>query len=118
MTAAEALKHKWIQTQVVGADAIERRIAVARGSDRHQTFRKYLAMKKLKKAALSEIATHLTQAEVGSLGEIFHSIDRNNDGLMTLSELDNALAHGQFVNGECYHRSHLLLSHFNFPCSV
>jgi hypothetical protein len=29
MTAAEALKHKWIQMQVVGADAIERRIAVA-----------------------------------------------------------------------------------------
>jgi hypothetical protein len=33
MTAAEALKHKWIQTQVVGADAIESRIAVPRGSE-------------------------------------------------------------------------------------
>lgn len=97
LTAAQALKHKWIQTQVAGADAIERRISVARGSDRHETFRKYLAMKKLKKAALSEIATHLTQAEVGCLGEIFHEIDKDEDGLMSLSDLDNALVHGKFV---------------------
>ncbi len=41
-----------------GADEIERRISVARSGGRHETFRKYLAMKKLKKAALSEIANH------------------------------------------------------------
>jgi Ca2+-binding EF-hand superfamily protein len=54
-------------------------------------------MKKLKKAALSAIATHLTQAEVGSLGAIFHEIDKDEDGLMSLSDLDNALVHGKFV---------------------
>jgi calcium-dependent protein kinase len=97
LTAAEALKHNWIQTQVAGADLIECRINVARGSVRHETFRKYLAMKKLKKAALSAIATHLTQAEVGSLGAIFHEIDKDEDGLMSLSDLDTALAHGKPV---------------------
>jgi calcium-dependent protein kinase len=109
LTAAQALKHNWIQTQVAGADAIERRINVARGSGRHETFRKYLAMKKLKKAALSEIATHLTQAEVGSLGEIFHEIDNDEDGLMSLSDLDNALAHGKFVQEKCFSHGHFHL---------
>jgi hypothetical protein len=37
MTAAEALKHKWIQMQVVGADAIERRIAVPRVSEENMS---------------------------------------------------------------------------------
>lgn len=95
MTASQALKHRWIQTQVEGADEIERRISVARNSGRKETFRKYLAMKKLKKAALSEIANHLTQEEVGTLGEIFHSIDTDNNGVMSLQELDEAIAHGE-----------------------
>jgi hypothetical protein len=94
LTAAQALKHNWIQTQVEGADEIERRISVARSSGRHETFRKYLAMKKLKKAALSEIANHLTQEEVGTLGEIFHSIDTDKNGVMSLQELDEAISHG------------------------
>lgn len=94
LTASQALKHKWIQTQVEGADEIERRISVARSGGRHETFRKYLAMKKLKKAALSEIANHLTQEEVGTLGEIFHSIDTDNNGVMSLKELDEAISHG------------------------
>jgi len=96
MTASQALKHKWIQTQVEGADEIERRISVARQSGRKETFRKYLAMKKLKKAALSEIANHLTQEEVGALGEIFHTIDKDNNGVMSLQELDDAISHGEF----------------------
>lgn len=78
-----------------GADEIERRISVARSGGRHETFRKYLAMKKLKKAALSEIANHLTQEEVGTLGEIFHSIDTDNNGLMSLQELDDAITDGK-----------------------
>lgn len=98
MTAAEALKHKWIQTQVKDADAIERGIAMSlRSSVRHEEFRKYLAMKKLKKAALSEIAGHLTQEEVGTLGEIFRGIDKDNDGLMSLADLDNALTDGELI---------------------
>lgn len=98
MTASEALKHEWIQTQVKGADEIERRISVARASCRKETFRKYLAMKKLKKAALSVIANHLTQDEVGVLGEIFNSIDTDNNGLMSLQELDDAIAHGELLH--------------------
>lgn len=102
MTASQALKHKWIQTQVEGADEIERQINVLRASGRKETFRKYLAMKKLKKAALSEIANHLTKEEVGALGEIFHTIDTDKNGVMSLQELDDAISHGEFIVSLCF----------------
>ena len=52
-------------------------------------------MQKLKKAALVVIAKNLTQAEVGSLGDIFRRIDRSGDGVMTLTELEDAISRGK-----------------------
>jgi calcium-dependent protein kinase len=59
-------------------------------------FASYLAMKKLKQAALVYIASNLTQAEVGTLKEIFETMDTNRDGSISLSELDEAIARGKF----------------------
>jgi Ca2+-binding EF-hand superfamily protein len=53
-------------------------------------------MKKLKKLALGYIASNLTQDQVGYLGEIFNSIDEGGDGVLTLNELDQAIARGVF----------------------
>lgn len=53
-------------------------------------------MQKLKKAALSDIASHLTKEECGILGDIFKQIDKDNDGTLALSDLDEALARGEF----------------------
>lgn len=53
-------------------------------------------MKKLKKAALGYIATNLTQGEVGTLEGIFNSMDKNSDGNISLKELDDAIAQGNF----------------------
>ena len=64
-------------------------------SERSTTFQKFLAMQKLKKAALVVIASKLTQNEVGSLGDIFRRIDKEGDGLMTLTELDDAISRGK-----------------------
>lgn len=66
-------------------------------SHRGTTFQKFLAMRKLKKAALLVIASNLTHAEVGSLGDIFCRIDESGDGVMTLTELDDAISRGKFV---------------------
>jgi calcium-dependent protein kinase len=66
-----------------------------KASERSTTFQKFLAMQKLKKAALVVIASNLTQDEVGSLGDIFRRIDQSGDGVMTLTELDDAISRGK-----------------------
>ena len=53
-------------------------------------------MKKLKKKALGYIASNLTQTEVGTLEELFKSIDKKNTGTISLTELDEAIAQGNF----------------------
>ncbi len=70
--------------------------SLLQASHRSTTFQKYLALQKLKKAALVVIASNLTHDQVGSLGDIFRRIDQTGDGTMTLTELDHAIAHGNF----------------------
>ena len=53
-------------------------------------------MKKLKKAALGYIATNLTQADVSNLENIFNAMDINHNGYISLKELDEAIAKGNF----------------------
>jgi len=92
------MHHRWIvemTAPLVGRHQ-RRESQVRHGSVRSATFKNFLGIQKLKKAAVGFIVTHLTASEVGNLGEIFQSIDQNNDGFMTLQELDNALAHGDF----------------------
>mmetsp|Transcript_8922 Transcript_8922/g.12967 ORF Transcript_8922/g.12967 Transcript_8922/m.12967 type:complete len:533 (-) Transcript_8922:701-2299(-) len=94
LSAAEAMKHKWIVAQL--GEKPNKRSSVSFTSDRGQLFQRFLAIKKLKKAALGEIASHLTKEEVGVLGDIFKAIDKDGDGTLTLSDLDEALAGEQF----------------------
>jgi hypothetical protein len=72
-----------------------RRLSLLQTSRRSTNFQKFLAMQKLKKAALVVIASSLTHAEVGSLGDIFRRIDQSGDGVMTLTELDDAISRGR-----------------------
>lgn len=53
-------------------------------------------MKKLKNAALGFIATNLTQEELGTLEEIFNSLDKDKNGHITLQQLDKAITQGNF----------------------
>jgi calcium-dependent protein kinase len=97
-TAAQAMEHKWI---TMHSDPDEAKInsekpSLLQASHRSTTFQKYLALQKLKKAALVVIASNLTHDQVGSLGDIFRRIDQTGDGTMTLTELDNAISRGNF----------------------
>jgi calcium-dependent protein kinase len=58
-------------------------------------FTNYLAMKKLKKATLGHIAANLTRKDFGKLELIFVAMDRNGDGYITMSDLDNAIGQSQ-----------------------
>jgi EF-hand domain len=84
------MRHKWIVSQLGVPPS--KRPSVLYSSDRGETFKRYMAMQKLKKAAFSDIAAHLTAEEVGSLGETFKKIDKDGDGTLTLKDLDEALA--------------------------
>eukprot|EP00555_Chaetoceros_dichaeta_P009226 CAMPEP_0198260318 /NCGR_PEP_ID=MMETSP1447-20131203/9325_1 /TAXON_ID=420782 /ORGANISM="Chaetoceros dichaeta, Strain CCMP1751" /LENGTH=645 /DNA_ID=CAMNT_0043947949 /DNA_START=301 /DNA_END=2238 /DNA_ORIENTATION=+ len=88
--ADQALNHKWIKTQDSSLETVNH------DSRQSETFKKFMGLQKLKKAALGYIATNLTQAEVGDLGDIFKKIDKDGDGSMTLKEIDDALQREDF----------------------
>lgn len=95
-SAAVALKHKWLVSQLGLDGGSARKGSITHLSARTGHFANYLAMKKLKKAALVYIASNLTQSEVATLKEIFESMDKNRDGSISLSELDEAIERGNF----------------------
>lgn len=94
LTAADAMKHKWIVSQLGKPE--KHRSSVSFASDRGISFKRFMAMQKLKKAALSDIAANLTSEEIGILGETFRQIDKDGDGTLSLKDLDEALAHQTF----------------------
>lgn len=95
-TAAQAMEQNWI-TMYLDADKEKaKKTSLRRSSTRSEGFQKYLAMQKLKKAALLVIASNLTQAEVDSLGDIFCHLDQEGDGVMTLTDLDDAISRGEY----------------------
>ena len=94
-TAEDALNLKWL-TEQLGDEASQRKQLLRRGN-RGEEFSRYLGMKKLKKHALGYIAANLTQEQVGYLGEIFKSIDEKGNGVITLIELDQAIAEGKLI---------------------
>jgi serine/threonine protein kinase len=102
-TVAEAMKHRSITKNARWPDqpmkdaniSSHHRSLLANASARGTTFQKYLAMQKLKKAALVTIAKDLTQEEVGSLEDVFRQVDQTEDSLMSLTELNDAITRGK-----------------------
>ncbi len=96
-SAAQALLHPWIKEM---ADPVKKgehspRQNLLFSSPQSVTFKKYLGMQKLKKAAITYIATHVVSDDVAALEDVFKKIDVNRDGTITLEELDKALKDGE-----------------------
>ena len=97
LTAAEAYEHKWIREMTKRDSKRGRNLRSSIVfSPQSVTFLKYRGMQKLKKAALTYIATNVTSEEITTLKEVFQKIDVNSDGTVTLEELDECLANGKF----------------------
>jgi calcium-dependent protein kinase len=91
------MQHAWLEEQL-GFDKAKKKKnrGLSLVNTRTGEFTKYLAMKKLRKAALGYIASNLTNDEVGKLEEIFREMDSNGDGNISMTELDEAIAKGNF----------------------
>ena len=100
LSASKALKHTWIR-ELTGRETPpkterrrKQRTSIAYAS-RSIAFMKYRDMQKLKKAALGWLATNSTNDDITALKDIFNKIDVNNDGTLTLEELDECLNTGE-----------------------
>ncbi|KAL3782935.1 hypothetical protein ACHAWO_011384 [Cyclotella atomus] len=98
-TAAESLNHPWIQEMTMSTRARRNLRSSIVFSKKSITFKKYRGMQKLQKAALTWIATNVTNDEVAQLKDVFKKIDTNNDGTITLEELDECIKAAHFLPG-------------------
>lgn len=121
LSASDALKHSWI-TEMAGdkkEDEKEKEMGHRRKrtsiafAPRSIAFIKYRDMQKLKKAALAWLATNATNDDITALKEVFKKIDVNNDGTITLQELDGCLEDGTYI----YYMWIYVLVDFGWPCS-
>lgn len=99
LSASKALEHPWIremagQTKKKGHRKQRTSIAYAPLSI---AFMKYRDMQKLKKAALAWLATNATNDDITALKDVFKKIDVNQDGTITLKELDECLENAHFL---------------------
>jgi len=95
LTANRALRHPWFKR----TDKKKSHPTINFDNSKSVSYKQFMGMNKLKKAALAFIAMNLTEGEVGALTEILHEIDRDGNGKLTLEELDSALSSGNFGSG-------------------
>ena len=80
-TASQVLNHEWMKkTQNLSKSLLKL------NWNSLKNFHNYC---KLKKAALTYIASQLSENEITDLGRLFKNIDKNNDGVLTIDEIKN-----------------------------
>lgn len=85
LTAEQALNHDWIRNRAPKAKDVSLQ---ANFVDKLRGFR---SQNKLKKAALHIIAGQLNEDQIKALRDTFMSLDKNGDGLLTVSEMKEGL---------------------------
>lgn len=85
LTAKQVLEHNWLE--MVHSQRVKELLppVVTR---RLKKFRKY---QKVKQAALTYIATQLSEKELASLRKCFMKLDRNGDGVLSMEEIIDGL---------------------------
>lgn len=55
--------------------------------------KEFSSHQKLKKIALFYVASQCSEQEIIDLGELFKSMDKNNDGVLSVDEMKEGLKH-------------------------
>lgn len=86
LTAADALKHKWIKRMVKEENqtGVIKQLNVS-------NFKRFQKTQKLKQVALMAIAVQSDPRELDHLTQIFRALDRNGDGTISFDELEGGL---------------------------
>ncbi|XP_058102396.1 calcium-dependent protein kinase 8-like [Magnolia sinica] len=84
LTAQEVLEHPWMQNVNKAPDTPLGETVKAR-------LKQFSAMNKLKKRVLRVVAEHLSGEEVAEIKKMFHMMDTNKNGNLTLEELKEGL---------------------------
>lgn len=79
LSAAEVLEHPWMKETM---NLEDRPLPIKFGS-----LKNFRNAEKLKKAALTYIASQCTHHEIAELAKIFQSLDKTGDGVLSLEEL-------------------------------
>jgi len=82
-TAAQALQHPWI----VQSTVMDSRYEVTLTEGIINNLRQFRAQHRLKKAALTVIAHHLSEQDIVELKNIFIALDKDNSGTLTYDEI-------------------------------
>lgn len=85
MTAKKALKHTWIKKNV------ERKTGRILSSKHMNRLKNFHSKKKLRQAVLTFLAARATDEEIQEQTALFHQLDANNDGYITMKELAKGL---------------------------
>lgn len=91
ITAQEALQHPWIQAYAAGHGGVEQALSVRLGSDLIERFKNFQRLHKLKRLAITCVAYQLSDSEIGMLHDAFAALDKNADGVLTVSEMQQGL---------------------------
>lgn len=86
-TAEQALQHDWIRYQAPHGKEVSLHDSLV------ANLKSFQSQNKLKKAALQIIAGQLSESQIKGLREAFVALDVNGDGLLTMQELKDGLAH-------------------------
>jgi calcium-dependent protein kinase len=83
-TSEQAIHHIWVKTMAATSKAVLS----------HKVFENmyaYRSLQKLKKAVLMYIATQTTEKEVGTLRDLFTSLDKDGDGKLSIEDVQETL---------------------------
>jgi calcium-dependent protein kinase len=86
-TADEALQHEWIRYYNKSGSIHAQKL----NKINIEALKKFQHHQKLKQAALTAIAVHLSPKDVVHLKEVFRSLDHNHDGCLNLDELRDGI---------------------------